>query len=98
EYTQGNKTNSALVVDSSFYVPAATSLYEESGNRVELRDQGIVSSEQYLTMMLSEDASVDVYMLPSYFGAEASSIIEKGFYEDLMQSPIIAEDASTWFE
>ena len=98
EYAQGEKKNSALVVDSSFYVPAAMSLYEESGNRVELRDQGIVSSEQYLTMMLSEDASVDVYRLKSYFGTEASSIIEKGFYVDLMQSPIIAEDASTWFE
>ena len=98
EYAQGNSTNSALVVDSSFYVPAAMSLYEESGNRVELRDQGVVSSEQYLTMMLSEDASVDVYMLPSYVGAKASSIVEKGFYVDLMQSQIIADDASTWFE
>lgn len=98
EYAQGEKKNSALVVDASFYVPAAMSIYEESGNRVELRDQGVVSSEQYLTMMLSEDASVDVYRLKSYFGTEASSIIEKGFYVDLMQSPIIAEDASTWFE
>lgn len=98
EYAQGEKKNSALVVDSSFYVPAAMSLYEESGNRVELRDQGVVSSEQYLTMMLSEDASVDVYMLPSYVGAKASSIVEKGFYVDLMQSQIIADDASTWFE
>ena len=79
-------------------IPAAMSIYEESGNRIDFRDQGIVSSEQYLTMMLSEDASVDVYSLKSYFGAEASSIIEKGFYVDLMQSPIIAKDAGTWFE
>lgn len=98
EYAQKNKTNSVLVVDAPFYIPAAMSIYEESGNRIDFRDQGIVSSEQYLTMMLSEDASVDVYSLKSYFGAEASSIIEKGFYVDLMQSPIIAKDAGTWFE
>lgn len=39
EYAQKNKTNSVLVVDAPFYIPAAMSIYEESGNRIDFRDQ-----------------------------------------------------------
>lgn len=90
--------NGGLVVDASFYVPAAMKIYERDGNKVDFRDRGIVSAEQYLTLMLSQDSSVDVYMLRSYVGAEARSIIEKGFYEDLSQSPVIRTDAQAWFD
>lgn len=97
-YFKDETENNALVVDASFYVPTAMSIYESTGKQVEFRDHGIVSAEKYLTLMLSQDSEVDVYMLRSYNGAEARSIIEKGFYEDLNQSEIIAADASKWFE
>ncbi len=87
-----------LVVDASFYVPAAMKIYQRDGSKVDFRDRGIVSAEQYLTLMLSKDSSVDVYMLRSYVGSEARSIIAKGFYEDLAQSEIISFDTQTWFD
>lgn len=97
-FSQDEVENQALVVDASFYVPAAMTVFEKTGNHVDFRDRGIASTEQYLTLMLSQDSSVDVYMLRSYNGAEAQSIIEKGFYEDLNQSEIIRSDAKTWFD
>lgn len=95
-YTQDQDTG-AIVVDASFYVPAAMSIFDKTGNKLDFRDQGIVSAEQYLSLMLSRDSSVDVYMLRSYNGSESRFIIEKGYYEDLKQSPIISADAQTWF-
>lgn len=87
-----------LVVDASFYVPAAMTNYTATGNTIDFRDRGISSTAQYQTLMLSKDSSIDVYMLRSYSGAEARAIIQKGFYEDLNKSEIISDDATSWFE
>lgn len=96
-FTPKTGIDQTLVVDASFYVPAAMTNYTATGNTIDFRDRGISSTAQYQTLMLSKDSSVDVYMLRSYSGAEARSIIQKGFYEDLSKSEIISNDAASWF-
>jgi hypothetical protein len=56
----------------------------------------VFSTEKYLTMMMSQDDSVDIFYLPSDRPG-TFDMISKGFYADLSASDVISADSETWY-